>query len=66
MFINDIRVCPGSSNDKQVWNFIEARRHVESLRANQYITEQEGMNHYLIDNIDFLLIIGFFFNNIFT
>ena len=47
--IQDIRVCPGSNNDKHVFQHSDVRHLMLQLRENQEILEDEG-KYYLIGN----------------
>ena len=46
-FIRNICICPGSNNDRYVWEHREAKEFMAWLRNNEAIVEQEGY-HYLL------------------
>ena len=47
--IRSLRICPGSNNDKHIWNFSDAKMYMHYLRESNEILEQEG-RLYLIGN----------------
>ena len=45
--ILNVRVCPGSNNDRFVWQFSEAKEYMDYLRGNENIVQEEGYYHIL-------------------
>lgn len=46
LVINDIKICPGSNNDRFIWKYSDARHYMRSLRNDPQIVGEEG--HYYI------------------
>lgn len=44
--IYDVRICPGSNNDRNIWKYSDAQHYMRSLRQNDDIIRDEG--HYYI------------------
>lgn len=45
--IRNVRICPGSNNDRHVWNGSDMKQYLEQLQRNVDILVNEGP-YYLI------------------
>ncbi|XP_031783922.1 putative nuclease HARBI1 [Nasonia vitripennis] len=48
--IRNIRICPGSNNDRHVWRHSDIREKLQSLREDQQIVREEGRYYFLGDS----------------
>ena len=43
------RICPGSNNDQFIWQYSDMKTHMENMRLNEQLTQEEGQ-YYLLGN----------------
>lgn len=48
--IYDVRICPGSNNDRNVWKYSDAQHYMRNLRQDNDIVRDEGYYYILGDS----------------
>lgn len=44
-------MCPGSNNDRFIWQFSDVKEYMQSLRENRHVLEEEGP-YYILGNVN--------------